>query len=86
MMINEFSFRKCGIAWLQGHMMWLQRQDAFKEKFGDLAQDNVQKTEWVLFLGFYGMNNFFLLNDGTGWIINGLYFYLTVDSCENTET
>ncbi|XP_050386888.1 uncharacterized protein LOC126803168 [Argentina anserina] len=23
---------------LQGHMMWLQRQDAFKEKFGDLSE------------------------------------------------
>ncbi|XP_073288346.1 uncharacterized protein [Primulina huaijiensis] len=21
---------------LQGHMMWLQRQDSFKQKFGDL--------------------------------------------------
>lgn len=22
----------------QGHMMWLQRQDSFKEKFGDLSE------------------------------------------------
>ncbi|KAL6326782.1 hypothetical protein AAG906_010959 [Vitis piasezkii] len=31
------------VAWaaaLQGHMMWLQRQDAFKQKFGDLGQDH----------------------------------------------
>ncbi|KAF7820478.1 uncharacterized protein G2W53_025933 [Senna tora] len=29
------------IAWaaaLQGHMMWLQRQDSFKQKFGNLDQ------------------------------------------------
>ncbi|CAL0300466.1 unnamed protein product [Lupinus luteus] len=31
------------IAWaaaLQGHVMWLQRQDAFKHKFGDPNQTN----------------------------------------------
>ncbi|XP_061372278.1 uncharacterized protein LOC133314766 [Gastrolobium bilobum] len=33
------------IAWaaaLQGHMMWLQRQDSFKQKFGNLdhSDDN----------------------------------------------
>ncbi|KAJ6902065.1 hypothetical protein NC651_019747 [Populus alba x Populus x berolinensis] len=31
------------IAWaaaLQGHMMWLQRQDSFKQKFGTLNEDN----------------------------------------------
>lgn len=30
------------VAWaaaLQGHMMWLQRQDAFKHKFGDRDDD-----------------------------------------------
>ncbi|KAK6122101.1 hypothetical protein DH2020_022169 [Rehmannia glutinosa] len=30
------------IAWaaaLQGHMMWMQRQDSFKQKFGDLNQE-----------------------------------------------
>ncbi|WVZ67222.1 hypothetical protein U9M48_016331 [Paspalum notatum var. saurae] len=30
------------VAWaaaLQGHMMWMQRQDAFKHKFGGLEQD-----------------------------------------------
>ncbi|CAI0411410.1 unnamed protein product [Linum tenue] len=29
------------IAWaaaLQGHMMWLQRQDSFKQKFGTIEQ------------------------------------------------
>ncbi|XP_074574856.1 uncharacterized protein LOC141831398 [Curcuma longa] len=24
---------------LQGHMMWMQRQDAFKHKFGDLSKN-----------------------------------------------
>ncbi|KAL5569133.1 hypothetical protein UlMin_025708, partial [Ulmus minor] len=24
---------------LQGHMMWLQRQDSFKQKFGNLTQE-----------------------------------------------
>ncbi|XP_057789179.1 uncharacterized protein LOC131006036 [Salvia miltiorrhiza] len=31
------------IAWaaaLQGHMMWLQRQDSFKQKFGDLNPES----------------------------------------------
>ncbi|KAK7310421.1 hypothetical protein RJT34_07938 [Clitoria ternatea] len=31
------------IAWagaLQGHMMWLQRQDSFKQKFRNLDSDN----------------------------------------------
>ncbi|KAG5239810.1 hypothetical protein OIU76_013198 [Salix suchowensis] len=31
------------IAWaagLQGHMMWLQRQDSFKQKFGTVNEDN----------------------------------------------
>ncbi|KAI5578721.1 hypothetical protein POPTR_008G051100v4 [Populus trichocarpa] len=31
------------IAWaaaLQGHMMWLRRQDSFKQKFGTLNEDN----------------------------------------------
>ncbi|GMN57261.1 hypothetical protein TIFTF001_026371 [Ficus carica] len=30
------------IAWaaaLQGHMMWMQRQDSFKQKFGNLKED-----------------------------------------------
>ncbi|CAM0885621.1 unnamed protein product [Alopecurus aequalis] len=29
------SFLVAWAAGLQGHMMWLQRQDAFKDKFGD---------------------------------------------------
>ncbi|KQK11798.1 uncharacterized protein LOC100842942 [Brachypodium distachyon] len=37
------------VAWaaaLQGHMMWLQRQDAFKDKFGDpQAPNNKVLTE-----------------------------------------
>ncbi|CAF1809035.1 unnamed protein product [Brassica oleracea var. botrytis] len=31
------------IAWaagLQGHMMWLQRQDSFKQKFGTIDEEN----------------------------------------------
>ncbi|XP_062232599.1 uncharacterized protein LOC133929853 [Phragmites australis] len=31
------------VAWaaaLQGHMMWMQRQDAFKHKFGGLDDDD----------------------------------------------
>ncbi|KAF9676789.1 hypothetical protein SADUNF_Sadunf08G0039600 [Salix dunnii] len=34
------------IAWaaaLQGHMMWLQRQDSFKQKFGIVNEDNTIK-------------------------------------------
>ncbi|KAL2897041.1 L-arabinose isomerase [Bienertia sinuspersici] len=36
---KKFWFASFLIAWaaaLQGHMMWLQKQDAFKQKFGDL--------------------------------------------------
>ncbi|KAL4379580.1 hypothetical protein GQ457_02G022990 [Hibiscus cannabinus] len=36
------------IAWaaaLQGHMMWMQRQDSFKQKFGTPNQSNDDKSE-----------------------------------------
>ncbi|XP_039127968.1 uncharacterized protein LOC120264234 [Dioscorea cayenensis subsp. rotundata] len=38
---KRFWFASVLIAWaagLQGHMMWMQRQDSFKQKFGDLNQ------------------------------------------------
>ncbi|KAK9283042.1 hypothetical protein L1049_011270 [Liquidambar formosana] len=40
---RKFWFASFLIVWaaaLQGHMMWLQRQDAFKEKFGTEDQNN----------------------------------------------
>ncbi|KAF5729575.1 hypothetical protein HS088_TW21G01742 [Tripterygium wilfordii] len=39
---KKFWFASILIIWaagLQGHMMWLQRQDSFKQKFGDLDQN-----------------------------------------------
>ncbi|XP_078178180.1 hexose transporter [Carex rostrata] len=33
------SFLLAWAAALQGHMMWMQRQDAFKQKFGDPDSD-----------------------------------------------
>ncbi|XP_022884316.1 uncharacterized protein LOC111401019 [Olea europaea var. sylvestris] len=39
---KKFWFTSFLIAWaaaLQGHIMWLQRQDSFKKKFGDHKQD-----------------------------------------------
>lgn len=36
--IEESPMAWHGMAW-QGHMMWLQRQDAFKHKFGDRDDD-----------------------------------------------
>ncbi|KAK1409494.1 hypothetical protein QVD17_36020 [Tagetes erecta] len=39
---KKFWFASFLIAWaaaLQGHMMWLQRQDSFKQKFGTLEED-----------------------------------------------
>ncbi|KNA25612.1 hypothetical protein SOVF_005030 [Spinacia oleracea] len=44
---KKFWFASVLIAWaagLQGHMMWLQRQDAFKQKFGDLNESDDQKN------------------------------------------
>ncbi|XP_022962147.1 uncharacterized protein LOC111796233 [Cucurbita pepo subsp. pepo] len=40
---KKFWFASFLIAWaaaLQGHMMWLQRQDSFKQKFGTSDQEN----------------------------------------------
>ncbi|KAJ9160065.1 hypothetical protein P3X46_025502 [Hevea brasiliensis] len=40
---KKFWFASFLIAWaaaLQGHMMWLQRQDSFKQKFGTLDQSD----------------------------------------------
>lgn len=34
--VFQFSFW----SFLQGHMMWLQRQDSFKQKFGTIDQGN----------------------------------------------
>ncbi|XP_059669673.1 uncharacterized protein LOC132314919 [Cornus florida] len=42
---KKFWFASALVTWaaaLQGHMMWLQRQDSFKQKFGTLDQDNDQ--------------------------------------------
>ncbi|PIN20842.1 hypothetical protein CDL12_06480 [Handroanthus impetiginosus] len=39
---KRFWFASFLIAWaaaLQGHMMWMQRQDSFKQKFGDLKSE-----------------------------------------------
>ncbi|KAI3966650.1 hypothetical protein MKW92_025221 [Papaver armeniacum] len=39
---KRFWFSSILIAWaagLQGHMMWLQRQDNFKKKFGEQNQN-----------------------------------------------
>ncbi|XP_058207056.1 uncharacterized protein LOC131320377 [Rhododendron vialii] len=43
---KKFLFASFLIAWaaaLQGHMMWLQRQDSFKEKFRTLNENDDQK-------------------------------------------
>ncbi|GLT31382.1 hypothetical protein SLA2020_061240 [Shorea laevis] len=45
---KKFWFASFLIAWaaaLQGHMMWLQRQDSFKQKFGtpDQSSNNAQE-------------------------------------------
>ncbi|KAF4352808.1 hypothetical protein F8388_026350 [Cannabis sativa] len=46
------------IAWaagLQGHMMWLQRQDSFKQKFGNPSDDNDEadiKLNYCLVVGW----------------------------------
>ncbi|XP_021910490.1 uncharacterized protein LOC110824222 [Carica papaya] len=40
---KKFWFASFLIAWaaaLQGHMMWLQRQDSFKQKFDTVNQSN----------------------------------------------
>ncbi|XP_028805129.1 uncharacterized protein LOC114760050 [Neltuma alba] len=39
---KKFWFASFLIVWaaaLQGHMMWMQKQDSFKQKFGNLDQD-----------------------------------------------
>ncbi|KAM0953595.1 hypothetical protein DsansV1_C01g0001661 [Dioscorea sansibarensis] len=39
---KRFWFASILIAWaagLQAHMMWMQRQDSFKRRFGDLNQN-----------------------------------------------
>ncbi|XAR66329.1 hypothetical protein NMG60_11012520 [Bertholletia excelsa] len=43
---KKFWFASFLVAWaaaLQGHLMWLQRQDSFKQKFGTLNEGNDQK-------------------------------------------
>ncbi|XP_057979474.1 uncharacterized protein LOC131165567 [Malania oleifera] len=40
---RKFWFASSLIAWaaaLQGHMMWMQKQDSFKQKFGTLEQSD----------------------------------------------
>ncbi|KAK9186900.1 hypothetical protein WN944_018289 [Citrus x changshan-huyou] len=40
---KKFWFASFLIAWaaaLQGHVMWLQRQDSFQQKFGTINQGN----------------------------------------------
>ncbi|KAK3028821.1 hypothetical protein RJ639_038648 [Escallonia herrerae] len=42
---KKFWFASFLIAWaaaLQGHMMWIQRQDAFKQKFKTLEENSDQ--------------------------------------------
>ncbi|KAE9618564.1 hypothetical protein Lalb_Chr02g0144051 [Lupinus albus] len=39
------SFLITWAAALQGHMMWLQRQDSFKHKFGDPNQTNLNDSQ-----------------------------------------
>ncbi|KAI5659853.1 hypothetical protein M9H77_28646 [Catharanthus roseus] len=43
---KKFWFASFLIVWaaaLQGHMMWIQKQDSFQQKFGTLDQDKDQK-------------------------------------------
>ncbi|OAY68491.1 hypothetical protein ACMD2_08529 [Ananas comosus] len=37
------SFLVVWAAALQGHMMWMQKQDAFKQKFGDLSEEKDER-------------------------------------------
>ncbi|XP_031383173.1 uncharacterized protein LOC116197239 [Punica granatum] len=40
---KKFWFASFLIAWaaaLQGHMMWMQKQDSFKQKFGNLNESD----------------------------------------------
>ncbi|KAH0678257.1 hypothetical protein KY290_020421 [Solanum tuberosum] len=39
------SFLIVWAAALQGHMMWLQRQDSFKDKFGNLNDEGTDQQE-----------------------------------------
>ncbi|XP_015072234.1 uncharacterized protein LOC107016260 [Solanum pennellii] len=39
------SFLIVWAAGLQGHMMWLQRQDSFKDKFGNLKNEGTDQQE-----------------------------------------
>ncbi|XP_004236924.1 uncharacterized protein [Solanum lycopersicum] len=39
------SFLIVWAAALQGHMMWLQRQDSFKDKFGNLKNEGIDQQE-----------------------------------------
>ncbi|PNY07326.1 hypothetical protein L195_g003818 [Trifolium pratense] len=44
---KKFWFASFLITWaaaLQGHMMWLQRQDSFKQKFPNLDEDHPQSS------------------------------------------
>ncbi|KAJ0046934.1 uncharacterized protein LOC116128854 [Pistacia vera] len=45
---KKFWFASFLIAWaaaLQGHIMWLQKQDSFQEKFSTVSQGNDNEEE-----------------------------------------
>ncbi|CAL9007998.1 hypothetical protein PRUPE_2G230900 [Prunus persica] len=45
---KKFWFASVLIAWaaaLQGHMMWVKRQDSFKQKFGNLSEANTNDAD-----------------------------------------
>ncbi|KAJ8766062.1 hypothetical protein K2173_020578 [Erythroxylum novogranatense] len=47
---KKFWFASFLIVWaaaLQGHMMWLQRQDSFKEKFGSSDQSKGDSSQGI---------------------------------------
>ncbi|CAN1173886.1 hypothetical protein LINPERPRIM_LOCUS9556 [Linum perenne] len=45
---KRFWFASALIAWaaaLQGHMMWLQRQESFKQKFGTVEESSSNNAD-----------------------------------------
>ncbi|CAN4090456.1 unnamed protein product [Withania somnifera] len=45
---KKFWFASVLIVWaaaLQGHMMWLQRQDSFKQKFGNVNDEGANRED-----------------------------------------
>ncbi|CAL2242702.1 unnamed protein product [Prunus armeniaca] len=48
---KKFWFASVLIAWaaaLQGHMMWVKRQDSFKQKFGNLSEANTNDADQLI--------------------------------------